>query len=64
MPMSKSVAPSPPVFIPTGEVPTDKVEDIKGIRKAMVKAMTEALAIPHFGYCDEIFVDELVQYVI
>ena len=58
---SQVPTPTPPVFIPTGQIPADKVEEIKGIRKAMVKAMIDALAIPHFGYCDEISVDELVE---
>ena len=38
----------------------DKVEPIKGITKAMMKTMSEALEIPHFGYCDEIDVGKLV----
>jgi len=33
----------------------DKVQPITGIRKAMVKAMTRAQQIPHFGYDDEVF---------
>jgi 2-oxoisovalerate dehydrogenase E2 component (dihydrolipoyl transacylase) len=41
--------------------PQDRVEDIKGIKRAMAKAMTAALAIPHFGYCDEILLDDLVE---
>ena len=27
----------------------------------MVKSMSEALKIPHFGYDDEIYVDKLIQ---
>jgi len=34
----------------------DKVEKITGIRKAMVKAMTRAQQVPHFGYDDEVTV--------
>ena len=28
----------------------------------MVKAMTASLAVPHFGYKDEIILNELVRY--
>ncbi|ELV10510.1 Lipoamide acyltransferase component of branched-chain alpha-keto acid dehydrogenase complex, mitochondrial [Tupaia chinensis] len=51
MPVSK-----PPVF--TGK---DKTEPIKGFQKAMVKTMSAALKIPHFGYCDEVDLTELVK---
>nr|XP_060477313.1 lipoamide acyltransferase component of branched-chain alpha-keto acid dehydrogenase complex, mitochondrial [Panthera onca] len=46
----------PPVF--TGK---DKTEPIKGFHKAMVKTMSVALKIPHFGYCDEVDLTELVK---
>ncbi|XP_067124695.1 lipoamide acyltransferase component of branched-chain alpha-keto acid dehydrogenase complex, mitochondrial [Centruroides vittatus] len=39
----------------------DRVEPIKGFKKAMVKTMSHALQIPHFGYCDEINVTNLVN---
>ena len=39
----------------------DKVYPILGLRKAMVKSMDESLKIPHFGYCDEIEVSNLVK---
>lgn len=39
----------------------DKVEPIRGITRAMVKSMTEALKIPHFSYCDEIDMSRLVS---
>ncbi|XP_054568118.1 lipoamide acyltransferase component of branched-chain alpha-keto acid dehydrogenase complex, mitochondrial isoform X2 [Eptesicus fuscus] len=45
-----------PVF--TGQ---DRTEPITGFRKAMVKTMTAALKIPHFGYCDEVDLTELVK---
>lgn len=32
-----------------------------GFQKAMVKIMTVALKIPHFGYCDEVDLTELVR---
>uniref|UniRef100_A0A665U6A1 Dihydrolipoamide acetyltransferase component of pyruvate dehydrogenase complex n=1 Tax=Echeneis naucrates TaxID=173247 RepID=A0A665U6A1_ECHNA len=44
-----------PVF--TGK---DVTEPLKGFHKAMVKTMTAALKIPHFGYCDEVDLSCLV----
>lgn len=44
--------------IPVGK---DHTEVIKGIRKAMVKTMTEAAHIPTFGYNDEIDMTRLVE---
>jgi len=38
-----------------------KVEVLRGYRKAMVKKMQEALLVPHFGYCDEITMDNLIK---
>jgi len=46
---------------PTTTTMTDRTEPIKGIRKAMVKTMTAANQIPHFTYCDEYDMTELVQ---
>ncbi|KAM9280293.1 lipoamide acyltransferase component of branched-chain alpha-keto acid dehydrogenase complex, mitochondrial isoform 3-T4 [Cariama cristata] len=39
----------------------DKTEPVTGFHKAMVKTMSAALKIPHFGYCDEIDLTQLVQ---
>uniref|UniRef100_A0A8C7W376 Dihydrolipoamide acetyltransferase component of pyruvate dehydrogenase complex n=1 Tax=Oncorhynchus mykiss TaxID=8022 RepID=A0A8C7W376_ONCMY len=47
---------SRPVF--TGK---DSTEHLKGFHKAMVKTMTAALKIPHFGYKDEVDLTRLVQ---
>uniref|UniRef100_A0A4W6FX33 Dihydrolipoamide acetyltransferase component of pyruvate dehydrogenase complex n=1 Tax=Lates calcarifer TaxID=8187 RepID=A0A4W6FX33_LATCA len=44
-----------PVF--TGK---DVTEPLKGFHKAMVKTMSAALKIPHFGYCDEVDLSRLV----
>jgi 2-oxoisovalerate dehydrogenase E2 component (dihydrolipoyl transacylase) len=39
----------------------DQVIQVAGIQKVMVKTMTNAAAIPTFGYSDEICVDELIK---
>ena len=59
-------APAPaPTFKPRSPPSTtplaDRTEAIKGIRKAMVKTMTQANSVPHFTYCDEYDMSELVQ---
>ncbi|KAK5870400.1 hypothetical protein PBY51_025037 [Eleginops maclovinus] len=45
-----------PVF--TGK---DVTEPLKGFHRAMVRTMTAALRIPHFGYCDEVDLSRLVS---
>ena len=42
-------------------VTQDRTEPVKGMTKAMVKTMNEALKIPHFGYKDEIDMTNLVE---
>ncbi|CAG0921069.1 unnamed protein product [Notodromas monacha] len=55
----KSVAPT--VAKPTSvSIGSDRTEPIKGFMKAMVRSMTAAMKIPHFGYCDEVDMTELV----
>jgi len=52
-----TLPPSPvtsPAAVKLSVLGEDKVEPITGIRKAMVKAMTRAQQIPHFGYDDEV----------
>ncbi|KAG1678561.1 DBT [Nymphon striatum] len=39
----------------------DRTVPVKGFQRAMTKAMSAALKIPHFGYCDEINLTKLVQ---
>ncbi|KAK6619915.1 hypothetical protein RUM44_006315 [Polyplax serrata] len=39
----------------------DKREQITGFKKAMVKSMENAWKIPHFSYCDEVVITELVK---
>ena len=52
---------SPPKQVFIKNLGTDKKEPIKGVRKAMVKTMTQANMIPHFSYCDEYNMDKLVE---
>jgi len=58
--LSSSPAPSsspiPP--LPVGE---DQEVPITGVNKIMVKTMTAAAAIPHFGYCDEVRMCRLIE---
>ncbi|KAL7855219.1 hypothetical protein SRHO_G00174090 [Serrasalmus rhombeus] len=57
----------PPPSIPTPIAPRpvftgkDRTEPLKGFQKAMVKTMTAALKIPHFGYKDEVDLTRLVR---
>lgn len=53
-------SPAPPRIAPKIVVGEDKTEALKGIKKAMAKSMAAALTIPHFGYCDEIDLSNLV----
>ncbi|XP_045493614.1 lipoamide acyltransferase component of branched-chain alpha-keto acid dehydrogenase complex, mitochondrial [Colias croceus] len=43
------------------EILEDKVVPVSGFTKAMVKSMTEAMKIPHFGFSDEYNVTKLVE---
>ncbi|XP_066299021.1 lipoamide acyltransferase component of branched-chain alpha-keto acid dehydrogenase complex, mitochondrial-like [Branchiostoma lanceolatum] len=46
-----------PLFVNKSE----SVSMVTGFRKAMMKSMTLAQSIPHFGYCDEVDMTALVQ---
>jgi len=73
--MKTKTTAAPPPTVDVGAAPTapptpirrpevtleDRTEPIKGIKKAMAKAMSASLAIPHFGYKDEIVLNELVR---
>ncbi|XP_073700316.1 lipoamide acyltransferase component of branched-chain alpha-keto acid dehydrogenase complex, mitochondrial [Garra rufa] len=56
-----------PPSIPTPTIPKpvftgkDHTEPIKGFQKAMVRTMSAALKIPHFGYKDEVDLSQLVR---
>uniref|UniRef100_A0A0A1WSR6 Dihydrolipoamide acetyltransferase component of pyruvate dehydrogenase complex n=1 Tax=Zeugodacus cucurbitae TaxID=28588 RepID=A0A0A1WSR6_ZEUCU len=43
-------------------VVADRVEPLKGVPKAMLKAMSESLKIPHFAYSDEIDMTKLIDF--
>lgn len=60
-PQKPSPLPMPAKREATIPVGKDHTEVIKGIRKAMVKTMTEAAHIPTFGYNDEIDMTRLVE---
>lgn len=62
-PAPLTASPAPPTLPPSMPVilGQDKKETIKGFRKAMVKTMSQAMSIPHFGYCDEVDMTALVQ---
>uniref|UniRef100_A0A915AN32 Dihydrolipoamide acetyltransferase component of pyruvate dehydrogenase complex n=1 Tax=Parascaris univalens TaxID=6257 RepID=A0A915AN32_PARUN len=39
----------------------DQTKPIRGYTRAMIKSMSEALKIPHFGYNDEIVMDKAIE---
>lgn len=65
-PPTQTMAPRAPVTPPPAPTPMlepvleDRTEPITGFKKAMVKTMSDALKIPHFGYCDEITLNRLI----
>ncbi|XP_034101534.1 lipoamide acyltransferase component of branched-chain alpha-keto acid dehydrogenase complex, mitochondrial [Drosophila albomicans] len=65
--VAKQTAASAPVAVasaspPPKVAPADRVEVLKGVRKAMLKSMSESLKIPHFAYSDEIDMSKLIQF--
>ncbi len=59
-PPTPSAASSSSSFSPRSVDQADRREVLKGVRKAMVKSMTPAAAVPWFGYSDEIEMDGLM----
>ncbi len=55
-----SGAPLPRPVSWTGAVPADTRQPLRGLQRAMVKSMATAWEVPHFGYCDEIYMDALM----
>jgi len=43
-------------------VETDQEVPIRGYARAMVKTMTAAAKVPHFGYADELIVDNIITF--
>lgn len=43
-------------------VTADRIEPLKGVRKAMMKSMSASLKIPHFAYSDEIDMTKLIDF--
>ncbi|XP_068599529.1 lipoamide acyltransferase component of branched-chain alpha-keto acid dehydrogenase complex, mitochondrial [Brachionichthys hirsutus] len=64
-PPSPVIAPAASKAPPTTAKPVftgkDVTEPLKGFHRAMVKTMTAAMKIPHFGYCDEVDVTRLAS---
>ncbi|KAF9087114.1 hypothetical protein BGX27_002989 [Mortierella sp. AM989] len=56
---SAPAAASAMVHVPAGE---DKVLPLSMIQKAMFKQMTKSLSIPHFGFADEIILDNATAF--
>ncbi len=52
-------APRAPSAAPGG-LPADTRVPIRGLQRIMVKSMTAAWDVPHFGYCDEVVMDALM----
>jgi 2-oxoisovalerate dehydrogenase E2 component (dihydrolipoyl transacylase) len=67
IPMKSSTPPSSAPSVPSRTFQTsgskgERREQVKGFKKAMVKTMNEAWrTIPHFGYCDEITMNDLIN---
>jgi 2-oxoisovalerate dehydrogenase E2 component (dihydrolipoyl transacylase) len=59
-----SAPPPPPVHAPTPVTvgTEDRVVPLSGYSRVMVKTMTLANTIPHFGYADEVVVDNLLAF--
>lgn len=49
-----------PLVSPAAGTRADSTVPVKGLARAMVKSMSAAWQVPHFGYCDEIVMDGLM----
>ena len=56
-PVTESATPSSTSSL----VPGDRRETVRGLKRTMIKTMTAATKIPHFGYKDEIYMDNLME---
>lgn len=59
-----AAAPTPALSalpLPTSGIPADEERPLRGMTRVMVKTMTDAWAVPHFGYCDEVRMDALMK---
>lgn len=59
--LSQGSTPRPTTSTPEYVPGEKRVEKLKGYAKAMAKKMEESLSIPHFGYCEEIVMNALVD---
>ena len=57
---SVSVTPPPMPVVPVVAA-EDRIEPIKGIKKAMVTSMINSLQVPHAGFADEVEMSELIR---
>ena len=57
----QSTTSTPAASVPTAGIPEDRAEPIRGLQRAMVKSMNRAWSVPHFGYCDEVVMEGLVN---
>jgi 2-oxoisovalerate dehydrogenase E2 component (dihydrolipoyl transacylase) len=64
-PVSSGSTPAPPPPRPAAAAApsprADVVVPVRGLQRAMVKSMTSAWAAPHFGFADEVVMDELMR---
>ncbi|CAG9311675.1 unnamed protein product [Blepharisma stoltei] len=52
---------SPPVRPQIAVEAQDKVSKLSGLQKGMCKTMTEALLFPHLTYCEDVYMDTLIE---
>ncbi|EDV91946.1 GH24642 [Drosophila grimshawi] len=62
LPREGAATAAAPAAMPPVPAPADRVEVLKGVRKAMLKTMTISQQIPQFAYSDEIDMSSLIQF--